>query len=158
MYSSLHAPTGLLIAASIHDPAIGLPLAVLSHYMLDAIPHGDLNKPPVMNSWTEGKRLAVTELIDLPLAALVVWRLAPTFPATPAWYLIAGAFAGLLPDLLWGGKFLLERVGWKIPGLTPLLDLHHRWHEWIHVNQARDIPFLAGIAYHLIIITGLLLL
>ncbi len=158
MYSPLHAPAGLLIAASIPNPAIGLPLAILSHYVLDSIPHGDLNKPPLMLAWTEGKRLAITELIDLPLAALVVWRLAPMFPATPPAYLIAAAIAGIVPDLLWGGKFLLERIGWNIPGLSPLLALHHRWHEWIHIKEAEDIPFLAGIAYHLAIVGGLLLL
>lgn len=158
MYSPLHAAAGLTVTAAIPNPAIGIPLAILSHYVLDRIPHGDLRKPPVMAAWPEGKRLAITELIDLPLAALVVWHLTTVFPGTPTWYLVAGAIAGILPDMLWGGKFLLERLGWKIPGLTPLLARHHQWHEWIHVRQAQDIPFMAGIGYHLVVIGGLLLL
>lgn len=155
MYSPLHAGVGVVLAAITPTPLIGLPLAIASHYLLDALPHGDMRKPPHVLRITEGRRLVITELIDLPLAALVVWKMTTIYSNLSPTVLVLGALAGILPDLLWGGKFLLEKLSWKIPVLTPWLDLHHRWHEWIHIKEARDIPFWAGVGYHLLLI-GLL--
>ncbi len=158
MYSSLHAATGTLIVVSIPNPAISFPLAIASHYLLDAIPHGDMRKPPRWLQLTEGRRLLETESLDLPLSALVIWKFSTIFPTVSPGLLILGAIAAILPDILWGGKFLLEKFNWPIPGLPTLLDRHHLWHERIHVKATRDIPFWAGIAYHLMIVGAILLL
>lgn len=34
-----HSTTGVVIALAIHNPALALPLAFLSHFVLDALPH-----------------------------------------------------------------------------------------------------------------------
>ena len=41
MYSPIHATTGLLLATAIPNPALAFLAGVGSHYILDAIPHGD---------------------------------------------------------------------------------------------------------------------
>lgn len=156
MYSPLHASAGVLLAAAVPNPMLGLPLAIVSHYLLDAIPHGDMRKPPHFLALSEGRRLALTELFDLPLAGIVVWKLTTVFATINPLYLVLGAVAGILPDVLWGGKFLLEKIGWRWPGITRLLEVHHRWHEWVHVKEARDIPFWVGVGYHLLVIVVVL--
>lgn len=156
MYSPLHAAAGLTIVALVPNPVLSFPLAIASHYLLDALPHGDMRKPPHVLQVAEGRRLLITEAIDMPLTALVVWKLTTIFSSLSPLYLLAGAVAGILPDILWGGKFLLEAAHLRLPGLTRVLDVHHRWHEWIHVKAPRDIPFYAGVAYHLAVVILLL--
>lgn len=155
MYSPLHAAAGLSIVAVTPNPFIGIPLAIASHYLLDMVPHGDMRKPKHILRISEGQRLLLTEMFDLPLAGLVVWKLTTIFSSVNPAYLIVGAIAGIFPDILWGGMFLLEKLRWSIPGLKQLLAQHHRWHEWIHVKEHRDIPFWIGVGYHLVVI-GLL--
>ena len=41
MFLTSHATAAVLIAEQIHSPTLAFALGWLSHYLLDAIPHGD---------------------------------------------------------------------------------------------------------------------
>ncbi len=68
MYSPVHATAGLLIAEAIPQPEIGIPLALFSHYVLDAVPHGDSHFGPWLSHPGATHRIIITEVLDLGTA------------------------------------------------------------------------------------------
>ena len=108
-----HALTGALVAAAIDEPAIALPAALLSHFVIDMIPHWDYRLPEVL------KPLAV--MMDFTLSLSLLLILAVTVDASPR-MIIAGGILGILPDAMWlpgivvgkevpkSGKSVLHRV------------------------------------------------
>jgi hypothetical protein len=156
MYSPLHATAGLLLVHTTPNPIVGLGLAFLSHYVLDAVPHGDENPPATFKGLTQGKRILLIESVDLPVTIFLVWWLTQHLTGSTS-LLWAGALAGILPDILWASAFVLKKIGWNIPLLTRLLEIHDRWHARTHVKKSNDIPFVAGVAYHLAVIAGVLI-
>ncbi len=152
MYSPVHATAGLLLAQYMPNPALAFLVGVGSHYLLDAVPHGDT----YFGAWLTGghakRRIAVVESLDLGLAAIVVLALIASHPQQSWVKLVAGAIGGITPDLLWGLRFVLDSKGWKIPLLTPFLHHHDRWHSWGHAKHPYDIPFAVGIVVQVILI------
>ncbi len=94
MLTTPHAAAGAAIAALIPNPIGALPLALASHYALDAIPHWQETLPPYTPTWKTWVRMP----IDLALALAVTAMIAVWNPdsAVLVW---ACAFAANLPDL-----------------------------------------------------------
>lgn len=96
-----HAMTGAIIGAVV-EPVIALPLAIVSHFVLDAIPHygdGTGTQQPA------SKRLQLAIKVDallviLLLVAILLWR--PThWPV-----MLGGAILAMSPDLMWLPAYL----------------------------------------------------
>lgn len=158
MYSPVHATAGFFIARAIPNPVLGLAAAVASHYLLDAIPHGDAGFGPWLKNPGRVHRIIIVETLDLGTAALMIAYLVAVHPDRSAWYLIAGGIAGILPDLLWGVRWLLDAAGQQIPLVTACLHAHDRWHSWGHAQAKYDLPFRAGVMYQGALLALVLLL
>lgn len=158
MYSPIHAATGLLIAQITPNPAVAFLAGMASHYVLDAIPHGDTG----FGSWLTGghakRRILTIETVDLGMAAIVVLALVATHPTQWWLKLVAGALGGITPDLLWGLRFVLDSAHITIPGFTRFLHWHDRWHTWGHAKHPYDIPFAAGVVIQLVTLASIFLL
>lgn len=63
MTATNHALTGALIGFSISDPWIALPLAFISHFILDVIPHYGSNQNS--NSWIKSTKFKTILAIDI---------------------------------------------------------------------------------------------
>lgn len=153
MYSPLHASTGFLLAQFAPNATVAFVVGVASHYVLDAIPHGDMRPLQVLQRMSKGKSLAIAVPIDLGLAFLTYVFLSSQVDWSAK--LFWGALGGITPDLLWGGKFLLERLGLNIPFLIPLLRWHNVFHEGVHAKEQYDLPHRFGIAYQIVLLAGL---
>src|SRR3989338_11360986 len=72
MTATAHALVGGAIAASVINPAIGLPLAALSHPILDMIPHWDLGM-----GWRKKNKITlfVESSLDLILGIALAYLL-----------------------------------------------------------------------------------
>lgn len=125
MTATNHAITGALIGLSLGNPAVALPLAFASHFVLDAIPHYD----PPGNELTriKARRFRYQLLLDTSLCLLLVIGLVFTQPRH--WLVAAfSAFAATSPDLFWLPKFLqAQRTG----RITPAKNWFLRFHRWI---------------------------
>ena len=156
MYSPIHATAGLLIATAIPNPALAFLAGMGSHYILDAIPHGDT----YVGAWLTGghrvRRIATVESVDLGLAAIVVLGLIASHPENWWVTLVAGALGGIMPDLLWGLRFVVDTKGWKIPLLTKFLRRHDRWHSWGHAQHPYDMPFAVGLIMQVVVLATVL--
>lgn len=158
MYSPIHASVGLLLAQYMPNPAAAFVVGAASHYLLDAVPHGDTGLGPWLTGGHARRRILTIETMDLGLATIAVLALVGSHPTTWWLTLVAGAVGGVTPDLLWGVRFVFDSKGWRIPLITPFLHHHDRWHSWGHAKHPYDIPFAAGLIVQAILLTAIFLL
>ena len=122
-----HALTGALIGMTIVNPVIAIPLAIISHFVLDAIPHYDASGTDVERI---GSRRLVYEqlLLGGVLCFLIVLAL---FLTRPQHWLTAAicAFLATSPDLLWIPRFLHVRRTGRDMKLNSFLRFHN-WIQW----------------------------
>lgn len=106
MTGSNHVVTGALIAAVVPIPQIAIPLAFLSHFVLDALPHyGDTNK----HSWLNRhfKYVLGTDALIMTMFLLAVVLLQPLH-----WVLILiAALVAVSPDVLWVPYYFADLRG-----------------------------------------------
>lgn len=133
MLSISHAVTGAFIAVKVTNPALAIPLILLSHYLEDAIPHWDVGTG--MSKGLKSPTLALRhEFVDLALAGIFVILMYPHLEfriwdfefwrQAPIW----GALLGLLPDFLEAPRnFLKYEPVW----LRPINRFHHSFHHSI---------------------------
>lgn len=145
-----HALTGALIGLALPNPWIAAPLAFLSHFVCDAIPHYD--PPGNEHERIRSKRL-VREQIVLGgiLCFLLVLALAVTRPQH--WVLAAVcAFLATSPDLFWIPRWLyVRRTGSDI-------DMKHahwflRFHHWIQWKTGASLWWVEAVWF---MVTGTL--
>lgn len=105
--------TGAAIASKF-DPALGLPLAFLSHFALDAIPHYDGLYPH-----RPYKVLPLVQLVlDFMLGTLLLATFTRGDPSQS--YLVIAALTAILPDIQVGLYFNYHFLTF----LKPLVDWH----------------------------------
>jgi hypothetical protein len=131
MLSTPHLLVGAAIVKAIPNPALSLPLAFLSHYALDTIPHWDGSpKAPF------GLKTTIAIVIDYAIGASLIYLLTVGYPNQ---YLIwLGAFLGTAPDFILGGyrhaKDTLEKYTFiRVP-------------NEFHIGIQRNLPFWKGLA------------
>lgn len=94
MTATSHAVTGAMIAAVVKRPALVIPLAFLSHFICDAIPHFGLALPfgsLAMFAW-----LAIDGLAIMGIAFFLYKKRVPNKKL-----LATSAFVAMSPDLAW---------------------------------------------------------
>lgn len=122
-----HALTGAIIGLTIDQPVIAVPVAVGSHYALDAIPHFGVRIP--QEEWLTTKRFKILILIDALLCFILVLFLALSKPQH--WITaIVCAFAAAAPDF-WSIKRFRkfnERTSYS-PGKIARFASKIQWYE-----------------------------
>jgi hypothetical protein len=112
MTATNHALTGSLIGLAIGQPLLALPLALVSHYICDALPHFGTDLPDEIVLKTRWYRnYLVTEAL---LCLSIVLILASVQPLH--WQLAAiCAFVAAAPDLISFNRYITVRRGriWK---------------------------------------------
>jgi hypothetical protein len=122
-----HAATGALVAAAIDKPILALPAALLSHFVVDAIPHWNYQ----LSGGVRDRQKVM--IIDLVLSLALLVALATTVQATP-WVIIVGGLLAILPDTMWLRYFLTGR-----PAITGspkrFINKLRRFHMWIQWSE-----------------------
>lgn len=125
MTTSNHMLSGAIIALTISQPAIALPLAFVSHFVLDALPH--YGYPSGIYGEAFQHRLTIVmesvNAIGVPLLIYLIW-------GEPFWVWLAAGLA-ISPDLMWlYYHFKYEKHGLVAP-IGPLTRLHRKiqWGE-----------------------------
>lgn len=140
MTATAHALIGASIAVKVTNPLLGIPLAILSHFVADLIPHWDARTNHKQKSRT---KLVIEATIDVLLGFALVSLLFRNL-VDPA-YLFAMVIAAQLPDWLETPSWMF---GIKIPPFP--------WLDWLgHKLQSRlQLPW--GLVTQIIVV-GLLL-
>src|SRR3989338_8758433 len=143
MTATAHALIGASLATIIANPYLGIPIAVLSHFIADLIPHWDAGTNHRNKSMT---RLKVEAALDVLLGFALVLILFRNFSQTNPIYLFSMVIAAQLPDWIEAPSWMF---GFKVPPFS--------WLDWLgHKLQSRlDLPWGLGTQ---IVVVGVLLL
>lgn len=141
MTATAHALIGASLAVKVVNPAIGIPLAIISHFVADLIPHWDEGTNHRQKSMT---RIRLEATADVLLGFVLVFLLFRNF--TDPIYLFAMVIAAQLPD------WLEAPSAWfniKIPPFS--------WMDWLgHKLQSRlALPW--GLVTQIVVV-GIMLL
>jgi hypothetical protein len=138
-----HALTGAIIGLVVASPA-ALPLAFLSHYLLDALPH--FGWPEDRIKVHKSKVFQNYLIAEAFLCFLIVLVLFITQPAN--WGLAAVcAFLAAAPDLFSMGRYFKERAGklWK-PNVYQEFASRIQWFER-PIGGIVEIAWFGGAAF-----------
>ena len=141
-----HLLTGAVILKYIADPVLGLPLAVLSHYLLDLTPHHDFGLRPgitLKEFWQTEKKsrnlIMAALLIDYLLCTGAFFWILFSFKNI---LLLLGGIGGVLPDAV---EQFLMLFGVALPG----------WQDKLQWRVSAKYGF---ISYPIVSILALLLI
>ena len=145
-----HALTGAVIGLSIDNPALALPLAFLSHFVLDAIPH--YGSSITGDATLRSKAFTAGLYIDAVACGLLVLLL---FMVHPKQWLQAAiaAFLAASPDFFSLGRYLAARRGKTYkPNLYARFASNIQWFERPIGGYVEAVWFIAmsWILYRLI--------
>jgi hypothetical protein len=120
-----HGLAGAVIGLSITQPAIALPLALISHFVLDALPHFDMK---YYNDPTKRKHFIVYLAGDAILLATVISYL---YLAGASWLVFACLFLAGSPDFVWAYRYIFqEKLGKLKPRKRNWFNEFHASIQW----------------------------
>lgn len=137
MTATAHALIGASIAAKITNPLIGIPLAIVSHFVADLIPHWDAGTNHKNKSLA---RLKIEATLDVLLGFALTFLIFRNF--VDLRYLFVMVIAAQSPDWLEAPSWMF---GFKVPPFS--------WLDWLgHKLQARlQLPW--GLVTQVVIVT-----
>lgn len=142
MTATAHALIGAAIAAKVINPYLGIPLAILSHFAADLIPHWDEGTNHKQKSATKLRIQAVFDvLLGFALAFLIFGRVVDET------YLFVMIIAAQLPDWLESPAFMFNV---KIPPFS--------WMYWVSHNLQSRMQLPWGLVTQVVVVGIVLLL
>lgn len=154
MFLTVHGTAGVLVGSLTGNPVSAFALGVLSHAVLDIIPHGDEALGPQCAGPTCSHREEVRFMLKLAIVDAIVmafvlafvfvpWRTVPTLP------MLAGFAGGVIPDVLQG-------LGTAFPRIR-LFSRFKEIHDVIHVRIIPyDPTFRVGFSLQLITLAAII--
>lgn len=162
MTLTTHAAAGMLVAQWTQRPLLGFFVGMLSHYILDAIPHGD-----EFIYWRAVHNLRDRFVLTIAAAdttALILLYMAVTRFKTDVDPLLMalGLLGGILPDLAMNVQTQV-RIQLQQNELSPrweriarridrLLTPHDNFHKWCHDLVRTPVRLGFGLSYQLVFI------
>lgn len=156
MTLTTHAIVGAAVASVIPTfPILGISLAFVSHFIIDAIPHLDYaiasdSVNPSIGAPIRFDRRLVRDALTIGSDAFLGLALALALFATSAqwWVIFLAACAAILPDPL--------QLVYAHFRHEPLVSLQ-RFHQWIHTDHRMKhtpwLGFLSQIAFMVIVVS-----
>lgn len=135
MTATAHAVLGTVIAAKVGNPLLAIPLALISHFAADAIPHWDTGI-----GWRKKtkQRFLVESATDVVIGYLIsFFLLVLLFPETNLWYTFLIITVSQLPDWLMAPYLFLKS---NFPLFKYAYTIQHRLNQtlnnpWGIINQ-----------------------
>jgi hypothetical protein len=143
-----HGITGAAIALIVKQPALAIPLAFLSHFLTDMIPHFGLDEKEIF-----GKRFNTVLIADFLFAVSLMAVLAILFPSQML-LIWACMVAAASPDLMWAyHRLYVERINKQKPRLGVIAKMHHKiqWSQTLPGAYIEALWFLLVGSYILIL-------
>lgn len=142
--------TGAVLAVTLRNPLLVVPFALLSHFLLDTLPHFGVlaSDTPERNSHPLFRKVLHTDIILAVLALIVLPIL---LHDVVHWFVVVlGMLAAWVPDTVWISHFIHDHKGWERKAPHWLTRFHQKI-QWFEKPPGliTEIAWLAG--------TGLLL-
>ena len=151
MYLTAHGTAGLVIASFIPNPILAFVVAILSHAVLDFIPHGDehIADQTRFGLLHAKHRVAGAALLDGALLTFFVLLYVATTPLISYQTMIWAFVGAVLPDIL-QGIYLVTNVHW-------LKEFNHI-HQGVHNLAGHKLNWKQGMLVQAMTFTALWLM
>lgn len=141
-----HILIGAAIASKAGSPYLGIILAFLSHYIIDAIPHSEYSIESIAKAKVSLSALREfsVAMLDATLGLILVYFLASTTGENTMWMLLTG-FVAILPDAIWPSRYFVSLKIFKILNIGHMLSRarHKKPPLFIGVATQIILSFLA---------------
>ena len=127
--------TGAVLAISIKNPVIAVPVSFISHYLQDLVPHWNygVSREASKKGSFFTARFNLSLLTDFSLSLVLMVVLALLFPAHK-WLIWACMVAAAVPDLVWAYyRLYREHIKKQKPFYDPFTNLHAKM-QWSHTT------------------------
>jgi len=124
MTATNHALTGAVIGLGVNNVWLALPLAIVSHFVCDVLPHYGNSK--ISTGSKEFKIYLIVDCMGAVAVALFLFALRPEQWFVASWC----AFLATSPDLMWLQGFLLSQKGFERTIPKYLLAQFHAKIQW----------------------------
>ena len=170
MILSVHFIAGSAITKLIPNKLIAYPLAFLSHFLLDALPHTDYSLKGISSGWKKQNfyESVCSLVLDLAfgIAFIIIWAMA--FDNFDVWPALIGGFLGTLPDFLnlivyalHNKNLLLFIKGHPLTDLeefkTKTQNPYYRFHHFFH-NKKEPSNFVGVLTQIIVFLISLIIL
>jgi hypothetical protein len=139
MLSTPHLLVGAAIVHSIPNPAISLPAAFLSHFVLDATPHWD-GSPEAPFS----KKVVGGVIFDYIFGASLIFLITQGDPRQAI--ILLGAFLATLPDFIMAFSKHVKTPLIKLPLIAHFNKYHSHIQTNVRFSHGLLASFAAGVA------------
>jgi hypothetical protein len=133
MTATNHVLTGAVVALAVKQPLLAIPLAFLSHFAIDLIPHfeaRDLRKFTYQTFALDG----------LAAAGLIVCLPLFLVSDVSGWLIFGCMLAAMLPDLIWVWRYL------RLGNIEAVFVAPWSWFSKLHYNmQWRESLWGGGV-------------
>ncbi len=144
MTGTNHAITGAVIALTVKQPAIAVPLSFISHFFQDLVPHFDFFSGPNQEHLFE-RKFNIVLITDFLLSVTLMVVLAFLFPAQK-WLIWGCMVAAACPDLAQAYYHLyLGKIKKQKPNFDPISKLHYKL-QWSSTPQGLVVEVLWAVA------------
>ena len=152
MYLTVHAAAGILIGSYVNKPLASFILAIISHFILDLVPHNDGDIPTKGQSIKTLRKFYFNKIfaliyLDICLSIVVAVILLTNNIHLLSRSIIWGMVGSILPDI-----FLILSFFWR---KNRLLHKFNELHNFLHYSPEKPISMVSG---HLTQLVTLLLL
>jgi hypothetical protein len=146
MIATVHALVGGAIAAKTQDPLLALPLSLISHFMLDAVPHWDFGTNWKKRSKAATGAIAITETLFGIGLSFVLFS-----PKVHPLLLLASIAAAELPDWIEAPWYIFfakhdgSRPGPDAPALQRFLYGLYAFQNQFHTRAALPLGIITQV-------------
>ena len=155
MYQIVHGMAGIAIGSRLDNPILAFVLGIVSHFVLDAIPHDSLELRDWENNGTDKfiKKIALEAILDLWGLMLGILMMQEGFSLYLNYPMMAGMIGAISPDYIWG---LTELSQTK----NQAMEKFKAWHNKIHtiIYKAGYLPLKYTVPIQVIALTALVIL
>lgn len=125
-----HVMTGALIAVSVHRPALAIPLAIMSHYATDALPHygyGHIDR----SDRDKKDNFILKQSVDAYTALAVLWTVPFLVRSHQAPIVtVLCMLSAFLPDTVWTFQYLVAQRGGGSYKELGIINRFHKKIQW----------------------------
>lgn len=122
-----HMMTGALIAVVIHRPALAIPLALISHFVTDMLPHygyGDV----AFHERDSQKHFLLKQTLDTYIGLVLLWIVPYVVQSQQAPLVtLLCMLAAFVPDVVWPYQYVMAHRR----GVYPPLNWYAKFHKAI---------------------------
>jgi hypothetical protein len=150
MTLTTHATIGAVIGKATGNPLLAFVFGILSHYLVDIIPHGDTGLSDNFRIKKKNRKRAVAyTMVDACVCIFFILMIANTKDIASMQTFTWGIAGAILPDFLVGLYELTK---------SPLLAWQYKIHFYFHdllVNRKGDVPLYYSVLAQIVLISYL---